>query len=602
MRTLHLSHLLSFLLINACMPIVKVASFTAPLEIYAYKFFDSSTGESINLKGIDYYPRPNTGPLNTNNVDFFTEEYRSVWEPDIAYFQTLGINAVRIYAVDPSQDHSGFMCALAQANIYVMVGLLASCQNCNISPDPAPNCYPASLKTRGQMVIAAFINFDNVLGFDAGNEVDLETNGQPWINAPCQKKFIRDMRAYIANCPTRKVPVGVVLADVQRMEKSDYYNCYTTASKDPYELAEWIGLNAYQSCNGNVTSLADAPGYQGLIADYSNFSIPVILTEYGCLNPSFPTIDGYQAQRNFYQAAWMFESGMKDAIAGGFAFEYSVEVQNADWAQYPFKTYSPGNFGIGYYSPSDCDIVNISCTYQPKPEFYNLQKEYAATQTTGEYMRSTFTPLPDRLLRSPCPANFAGIDNFTWPSDSQADQWCPWSNVIACPGQPSSNSSNTTVPAPLATPSPVPSSSNATPTSFTTSPAHTLTPSVVNGSMSPTAKSQVHTPTNRKTVSPTKTTINKPTSSMPVNGSKPSTPNDAGPSIQPSTNAFVPTASPTTVLISGSSQSTRAPIKTSSAMNSRGGGGGSTSLIPPLMKATGLGSFVILVSSIMLNF
>lgn len=82
----------------------------APIEVKGYKFFDSSTGEEVLIRGIDYYPRPNTGKeLNHNSMDLFTAEHRHIWERDIPYLQKLNVNAVRLYAVDPDGDHDAFM-------------------------------------------------------------------------------------------------------------------------------------------------------------------------------------------------------------------------------------------------------------------------------------------------------------------------------------------------------------------------------------------------------------------------------------------------------------------------------------------------------------
>jgi len=104
--------------------------------------------------------------------------------------------------------------------------------------EPYPACYPAALKTRGEMIILAFAKYDNVLvrdpplsnkacvsfidklflcmstqAFSAGNEVNHIVQDAT-VNAPCQKKFIRDLRAFVGNCPSiRKIPIGVVLAD-----------------------------------------------------------------------------------------------------------------------------------------------------------------------------------------------------------------------------------------------------------------------------------------------------------------------------------------------------------------------------------------------------
>jgi len=199
--------------------------FAPPAILRGKKFFNSVTGEYIPIKGIDYYPRPNAGTLaQTNSIDFFTDEYRSLWEADIALFQELNINVVRVYAVQPGVSHDGFMCALRAAGIYLIVGLAADCENCAITRYASPGCYPAELKERGQFIIAEFARYDNVLAFSAGNEAGLSAVS-PLVNAPCQKQFLRDMRAYIDGCSEtmRRIPVGLAIEDVDRGDKVLWY-------------------------------------------------------------------------------------------------------------------------------------------------------------------------------------------------------------------------------------------------------------------------------------------------------------------------------------------------------------------------------------------
>ena len=90
-------------------PTTTALSSLPPIEIQHYKFFDSSTGEEFVVKGIDYYPRPNTGELNANSVDLFTNEHADIWERDIPYLQELGVNAIRLYAVNATANHDAFM-------------------------------------------------------------------------------------------------------------------------------------------------------------------------------------------------------------------------------------------------------------------------------------------------------------------------------------------------------------------------------------------------------------------------------------------------------------------------------------------------------------
>lgn len=201
------------------------SSFAPPATLKGRKFFDSVSGKYIPIKGIAYYPRPNAGNLiTTDSVDFIAEEHRATWERDVAYFQQLNINLVRIYAVDPSRNHDGFMCALRVAGIYAIIELTAGCQNCTITPQSAPDCYPAALKMRGQFIISEFARYDNVLAFSAGNKVSLGTSALT-VNGPCQKQFLRDMRAYIQDCNStvRHIPVGLSFADAHRQSNALWY-------------------------------------------------------------------------------------------------------------------------------------------------------------------------------------------------------------------------------------------------------------------------------------------------------------------------------------------------------------------------------------------
>jgi hypothetical protein len=453
--------------IMAIAPVYAMPQILPPVEIEGYKFFDSKTGRSIAFKGINYYPRPNTGELNKNNIDFFTDEFKNIWERDIPILQELGVNAIRVYAVDPSKNHDSFMCALQEAGIYVIVGMAANCFGCAITGDVAPGCYPPALKTRGQEIISAFARYDNVLAFSAGNEVDLVVSpGQPEINGPCQKKFIRDMRKYILECPgIRHIPVGVVVSDAYREATALYYNCQ--GDDDPLEHAEWFGINSYQHCVGSVTDSAQSNGWQIMKNDFQsyNYSIPVLLTEYGCIRTSFPTIDGFEGQRTFAQAQWLFESGFQDVFEGGFVFEYSTEKDNAVTA-YPFTTFGSGNYGVGYFSPSDCNDIGRACAYNPKPEFFNLQSAYNDVETTGIIQRESFVPGQHRVGRSKCPDRFPLLSSYSWPSDILGDT----RDDLSCTEQVSFTCGVVTPTiSPKPTPSPIPTPPTMSPTKIPTS-------------------------------------------------------------------------------------------------------------------------------------
>jgi hypothetical protein len=422
--------------------------YLSPLVIKGYKFFNSVTGENVIIKGIDYYPRPNSGKLDRNSVDLFTNEHRHIWERDIAHFRDLGVNAVRLYSVDPTYDHSDFMCALNAANIYVMVELAS--QDCAILEKEVPACYPNQLKTRGQAIIKEFSRYTNTLAFSAGNEVNhYVPNGEgPEWNAPCLKKFIKDMRTYVNNCPTmRKIPIGLISADTDRDLNALYYNCQSDPEND-LDRAEWYGINSYVVCNGTVQSYDEALGYQLLLSTFQsfNYSIPVLLTEYGCLSQTFPTIDGYEGQRTFHESEWFGLPEVRDVFSGGFVFEYSIEANNAH-TPFPYKVFGHQNFGVGkviysdpmrhsdpltfesvtlgYLSPEHCDDLKIPCKFERTPSFYNLESAYAKLSPDPTISLDSFVVDYQRLSASVCPKNFPTLNSIRWTTDNIPDLKCP---------------------------------------------------------------------------------------------------------------------------------------------------------------------------------
>jgi 1,3-beta-glucanosyltransferase GAS5 len=405
-----------------------------PLEIRGKHWYRSDTGAYVPIKGIGYYPRPNTGSLIGNNIDFFTDTHRGVWERDVAYFAELGVNAVRVYGVDPGGNHEPFLCALAQAGIYLMLDLTASCDNCFLIRDVAPNCYPTALKERGQYVISTFGKYSNVMAFSAGNEINFALGTSIPDYAICQKRFLLDMRRYIAGCDSlRKIPVGVVNADIKGPLLAQYYGC-KHEDDDDLAPAEWVGLNQYRQQNyaDNVT----IPGYEELLADYQNISlsIPVMFTEFGGTSDTYPTIDGYAGQRDFFEVEVLFSPRFAAEFAGGFVFEYSLEKRHVKIA-FPFKAFDKSNFGVGYLSPGLCDEVLIPCSYNKFPQFVNLTNRYAAVPEDEPADLG-------RIGAAVCPSQFAPMSNFTWPTDDPSvglycpEYGCPPGGCTAAPASP----------------------------------------------------------------------------------------------------------------------------------------------------------------------
>jgi 1,3-beta-glucanosyltransferase GAS5 len=489
-------------------PPATCANYAPRVIIKGRKLFNTISGEYFPIRGINYYPRPNAGPLSqTNSQDFFTDDFREqLWEEDIRNFVELGVNVIRIFGVNPGFNHDAFMCALQANNIYTIISLGADCENCAVTAETAPACYHPELKNRGQVVIHRFSRYDNVLAFSAGNEVNLEVGaGNPQVNGPCLKKFVRDMRAYIDGCSMpRKIPVGVDIADIDREANALYYNC--RSSDDEFENVEYLGINVYQHCDGTATDSMQLPGFNQLLADFSSFSltVPVVFTEFGCIHPTFPTIDNFDSQRTFLQVDTIFSDPFRQEFVGGLVFEYSTELVYST-APYPFDTFGAGNFGVGYYSPIDCDhnVSSVPCEYEPFPQYELLAAKYDSARsvvdlepTFDDYVGFDSTALPA------CPSIFTPLSELDWSSvDNSADFECPIIPPIYCANVPPEcvlvtnppvstpptvsprPSTRPPISAKPATPKPnsTPTKPNSTPTKPRTPPPTTRTKSPVRG-------------------------------------------------------------------------------------------------------------------------
>lgn len=289
---------LSSLLFTA---VSKAADFPT-IEVVGNKFFYSNNGSQFYIRGIAYQQNTANLTSDASYVDPLVDE--DACKRDIPYLTQLRTNVLRIYALNATGDHDACMEALQDAGIYVIADLSAP-EESIITDSPA---WTTELYERYTSVIDLMQGYDNVLGFFAGNEVI--TNSTNSDASPFVKAAIRDMKTYISDKGYRDIPIGYSANDDAdtRVPSADYFACGDNDIK-----ADFYGINMYEWCGNSSFS---SSGYEDRTKEFSNLTVPVFFSEYGC-NAVQP--------RRFTEVATIFSDKMTDVWSGGIVYMYFQE-------------------------------------------------------------------------------------------------------------------------------------------------------------------------------------------------------------------------------------------------------------------------------------
>merc|ERR1712000_216287 len=201
------------------------------------------------MRGIDYQPggaAANIDPLADPDICL----------RDIKEFKDLGVNTIRVYAVDNKKDHDECMKALDDAGIYLVLDVNNA-------------------------------QYDNVAAFFSGNEVinDEEDTDKA---APYVKAVTRDMKNYMAQRGLRQVPVGYSAADVSenRQQTADYFNCGSDDMRSDFFA-------------------------------FNDYGLPIFLSEWGCIKNrprEFEELGALMSDKmtGVYSGGLMYEYSLED--------------------------------------------------------------------------------------------------------------------------------------------------------------------------------------------------------------------------------------------------------------------------------------------------
>nr|OQO18606.1 hypothetical protein B0A51_12997 [Rachicladosporium sp. CCFEE 5018] len=289
-------------------------------------------GERFYIRGVAYQPG---GAADAQDPLLDLDTLRN----DVANFQELGINTIRIYTIDNSANHDEAMALLDNAGIYL--ALDANTPLYSLNRENLASLHASYNEVYLQSVFAtvdAFAGYNNLLLFFSANEVinaANNTNAAPYIKA-----VTRDMKRYIGAQANRQIPVGYSSADIA--ENIENQALYFACGNDSNARSDFFAFNDYSWCS---PSTFQQSGWDQKVETYSDYPLPLFLSEYGCI----------QNTRDWGEVAALYSQNMTGVYSGGLAYEYTLE---------------PNGYGLVSLSGGSA---------QPNADFQTLKSAFSAT-------------------------------------------------------------------------------------------------------------------------------------------------------------------------------------------------------------------------------
>ncbi|KAL8673017.1 MAG: hypothetical protein Q9168_002540 [Polycauliona sp. 1 TL-2023] len=306
-----------FPLIAIILPLVSWAisgvSAVQNIRVQGADFVNNVTSARFQIIGVAYQPGGSAGFIAGSGIDPLSNG--TLCLRDAALMQRLGINTIRVYNLDPALDHDLCASIFNAVGIYMLLDVNSPLPNESLNPGDLASSYNAAYLNRVFAVVEAFKNFPNTLGFFSGNEV-IQFPGSDGVVPPYLRAVTRDMKQYIAKHSSRNIPVGYSAADVRDFlaDSFEYLSCAINGSSSDETRMDFFGLNSYSWCGGDATF--QTAGYDILVQMFSNTTIPVFFSEYGCNKVKPRVFDEVQA---------LYGPEMTKVMSGGIIYEYVQE-------------------------------------------------------------------------------------------------------------------------------------------------------------------------------------------------------------------------------------------------------------------------------------
>ncbi|KAI4214868.1 MAG: hypothetical protein LQ351_002581 [Letrouitia transgressa] len=367
---------------------VAVSSAVQPIKVQGADYVNSVSGDRFQIIGVAYQPGGSSGFTSGGTSDPLSDGDSCL--RDAALMQRLGINTIRVYNLNPTLDHDLCASIFNAVGIHMLLDVNSPLPNESLNPQDLASSYNTAYLTRTFAVVEAFKNFPNTLGFFSGNEV-MQTVPDGGTVPQYVRAVTRDLKKYIAKNCDRNIPVGYSAADVRDIlaDSFAYLSCDNGGSSDDQSRIDFFGLNSYSWCG---KSDFKAAGYDILISMFSNTTIPVFFSEYGCNEVRPRVFDEVQA---------LYGPQMTSVMSGGIIYEYVQEPAN--------------NFGL----------VNLfgNGTASLRDDYDSLQKQYNKLDVKAlESGNSSATKLTSPACSSKLISEQSFSRNFSVPSSPPGTQ------------------------------------------------------------------------------------------------------------------------------------------------------------------------------------
>lgn len=358
-----------------------------PIVIKGSKFFYGGNGTQFFMRGVAYQQEYSTN--SSTQSDEAGGHYKDPLADvagctrDIPILEELRTNTIRVYALDPTADHKECMTMLADAGIYVVADL-SQPDNSIIRNDPQ---WDDELYARYASVIDEMSQYNNTLGFFAGNEVSNQPNNTD--ASAFVKAAVRDMKAYIKQQDYRPMGVGYATNDDGeiRNNMADYFDC-----GDRSEAIDFWGYNIYSWCGDSSFTKS---GYDVQTKNFENYDVPVFFAEYGC-NQVTP--------RKFTDVEALYGDDMTGVWSGGIVYMYFQEANDYGLVSVDGDKVSKRE-DFSYYSSQ---IATVSPSGVNMAD-YSASKTAAACPTEGTNWNAKSSPLPPTPNKQLCACMFNSL-------------------------------------------------------------------------------------------------------------------------------------------------------------------------------------------------